>query len=295
MSWITERWRHVALPVSPAAASRDAACAPAPARVSVLRVHVHEERTRLVDRVLAGATRSQVPVDELGRTLRVHLCGEGATALGAADLRTLMAGLGARFGHAFDPVGTVDVDPRTVDVATLERLVVAGFRDVRLLVSDLDADVQRATDRLEPTPLVLRALGAARALGARTVEVELDLGLPCQRRAGFERTLALVAGMRPDTVSLADVAQASAGRGGGASGTRPDARVPCAGTLREMRASAHVALCGAGYAHVAPGRFSLDGKASAAERVDVVDLEPGAIDIAGLDADRAGIRVPQAV
>jgi len=137
------------------------------------------------------------PVDQL------HFGGGTPTFLSDEELEGLLATLGRHFSLRSDPGReySIEIDPRTVSVARLERLAAMGFNRISLGVQDFDHDVQAAVNRVQSREDTLALIRRARELSIDSVSVDLIYGLPKQTRESFARTLELVIEARPDRIA----------------------------------------------------------------------------------------------
>jgi oxygen-independent coproporphyrinogen III oxidase len=133
---------------------------------------------------------------------QLHLGGGSPTFLNDDELAQLLAMIDARFAINADAEVAIEVDPRTVGRERLRRLVAMGFKRISFGVQDLDPDVQQAVHRIQPLHLVQALLEEARALGIRSVNVDLIYGLPRQTPETFAHTMAQVAALRPERIAL---------------------------------------------------------------------------------------------
>ena len=133
---------------------------------------------------------------------QLHLGGGTPTFLADDELRELMAMLRRSFKFSSDGDYSIEVDPRSVDADRLATLAELGFNQLSLGVQDFDPAVQKAVHRVQPAEQVFGLMTAARALGFKSVSVDLMYGLPLQTPESFERTLEQVVQLRPDRVAL---------------------------------------------------------------------------------------------
>jgi oxygen-independent coproporphyrinogen-3 oxidase len=143
--------------------------------------------------------------ERLGRrepVSQMHFGGGTPTFLDGAMLQRAIDGLERVF--AFGPASerSIEVDPRTVDVARLRELRDQRFNRLSFGVQDFEADVQQAVHRVQSTEQVFELTRAARAMGFESVNVDLIYGLPKQTEISFRRTLATLAELRPDRVAV---------------------------------------------------------------------------------------------
>jgi oxygen-independent coproporphyrinogen-3 oxidase len=132
----------------------------------------------------------------------LHLGGGTPSILEAGQFATLMARLRARFDLAPGAEIAIEADPRGLDAARIAAFAAEGVTRVSLGVQDLDPDVQRAIDRLQPLEMVAAATAALRAAGLGRIAMDLVYGLPRQTVATIERTVGAVAALAPDRVAL---------------------------------------------------------------------------------------------
>jgi oxygen-independent coproporphyrinogen-3 oxidase len=197
-------------------------------------------------------------LDILGRSeplTQLHFGGGSPTFLADAEIASLL-GL-VRGGFAVRPEAeiSIEVDPRTVDAARLERLAAMGFNRISFGVQDFDPDVQQAVHRIQPYESVRTLMHKARALGFRSINVDLIYGLPRQTPQSFERTIAQVAGLRPDRIALYAYAHLP-------QRFKPQRRIhahelPAAADRVRMLGAAIAGFLGLGYAHIGMDHFAL--------------------------------------
>ena len=97
---------------------------------------------------------------------------------------------------------SIEIDPRAVRASTIPLLRNLGFNRISLGVQDFDPKVQKAVNRIQSVEQTFDVIDAARAVGYKSVSVDLIYGLPCQTVDSFKTTLALVMQKRPDRLSI---------------------------------------------------------------------------------------------
>ncbi|GGE54579.1 oxygen-independent coproporphyrinogen III oxidase [Streptosporangium jomthongense] len=144
---------------------------------------------------LFGADR---PVKQL------HWGGGTPTFLPKDVMQELMAGYAELFnlqsGGEHDY--SVEIDPREVDQDTLPTLWQLGFNRISLGVQDVNPEVQKAVNRIQPREMTEAVLREARNLGFGSINLDLIYGLPHQTPASFADTLEAVIEMSPDRLSV---------------------------------------------------------------------------------------------
>jgi oxygen-independent coproporphyrinogen-3 oxidase len=135
---------------------------------------------------------------------QLHLGGGTPTFLDDEQLLQLMTGIRRRFHLVPDEEGEfgIEIDPRALRDGTMGLLHELGFNRVSLGVQDLDEDVQRAVNRIQPEEVTRAAVDAARREGFQSIAMDLIYGLPRQTPERFAATLDRVVAMRPDRLSV---------------------------------------------------------------------------------------------
>ena len=101
-----------------------------------------------------------------------------------------------------DPDYSVEIDPREVDEDTLSTLWELGFNRISLGVQDVNPEVQKAVNRIQPRDMTESVLNEARHIGFRSINLDLIYGLPYQTPESFAETLESVIEMSPDRLSV---------------------------------------------------------------------------------------------
>ena len=135
---------------------------------------------------------------------QLHWGGGTPTFLDPGRLEWLFARLADAYPLRTDDHGdySIELDPRTVDTDTIGLLRRLGFNRASLGVQDLDEDVQRAVNRIQPEALTRATLDAAREAGFRSINIDLIYGLPLQTLDSFSRTLDRVIALGPDRIAV---------------------------------------------------------------------------------------------
>jgi oxygen-independent coproporphyrinogen-3 oxidase len=135
---------------------------------------------------------------------QLHFGGGTPTYLPKSTLQQLMRVLARHFqlSEASERDYSIEIDPRSVDRATLQLLRELGFNRLSLGVQDFDPQVQIAINRVQPPEMVQGVYHAARDLGFQSINFDLIYGLPLQSVETFDRTLDRVIAMRPDRLAV---------------------------------------------------------------------------------------------
>ncbi|HCW90474.1 MAG TPA: coproporphyrinogen III oxidase, partial [Marinobacter sp.] len=135
---------------------------------------------------------------------QLHWGGGTPTFLPKDVMQHLMAGYGELFNlqTGRDRDYSVEIDPREVDPDTLPTLWELGFNRISLGVQDVNPQVQKAVNRIQPRDMTETVLNEARHIGFRSINLDLIYGLPYQTPESFAETLEVVLEMSPDRLSV---------------------------------------------------------------------------------------------
>ena len=165
---------------------------------------------------------------------QLHWGGGTPTFISHAEMRELMRVTRAYFNLRDGDRGEygIELDPREIGPGTLALLRELGFNRASLGVQDLDADVQRAVNRIQSEEQTVAVAEEARALGFRSISLDLIYGLPRQSLTSFDRTLERVLALRPDRVSIYNYAHLP-------QRFKPQRRIDAADAARAARQACH--------------------------------------------------------
>ena len=135
---------------------------------------------------------------------QLHWGGGTPTFISHEEIQELMNVTRKHFRLRDDDLGEygIEVDPREVRPETLALLRSVGFNRLSMGVQDFEPVVQKAVNRIQSEAETFAVLNEARALGFRSVSMDLIYGLPHQTVASFGRTLDKIIGAGPDRLSV---------------------------------------------------------------------------------------------
>ena len=199
-------------------------------------------------------------IDQIGPCRSVsslHLGGGSPTFLSDAELAQLMGVLRRNFFLVPEAELSIDIDPRTVEPERLAHLRSLGLNRIGLGIQDFDPGVQKALQHEHSFEHARELTAAARGLGFTSINVDLVYGLPRQTPDSFRRTLAQVASLRPDRISL----HASTPRPARSRAARhvESADIPPRAQQAQMLADALALFQAEGYDCIGMDRFALPG------------------------------------
>ena len=135
---------------------------------------------------------------------QLHWGGGTPTFLNDQQITELMDKTRELFNLRDDDQGdySIEIDPRECSEATLINLRKVGFNRISLGVQDVQHKVQEAVNRIQSTEQTIELIDQAKALGFKSINIDLIYGLPHQTHESFADTLATVIGMSPDRLSI---------------------------------------------------------------------------------------------
>ena len=133
---------------------------------------------------------------------QLHFGGGTPTFLTNEELERVMSIIRSRFPLQKGGEFSIEVDPRCCPKDKVEKLAELGLNRMSLGVQDLNPDVQKAVNRIQPYELVRDTVNNARAAGFHSVNMDLIYGLPKQTRESFAETIDKVIEMSPDRIAL---------------------------------------------------------------------------------------------
>lgn len=228
----------------------------------------HGREAPYVDTVLAELRTylSRVPALARQPFQQLHLGGGTPTFLSAASLVKLVRGIYALLPP--DPgrfEGSIEVDPRVTTDDQLAALRDLDFRRVSLGVQDVDAEVQRLVNRIQPIEMTDRICATARALGYESVNLDLIYGLPGQTPATIARLAGEVVRLNPDRLAVYSFARVPWIKP--AQRRFKDDQIPAGAEKRALYEAIRAPLVAAGYVEIGLDHFARpsDALATAAD------------------------------
>ncbi|MEM6747910.1 MAG: oxygen-independent coproporphyrinogen III oxidase [Pseudomonadota bacterium] len=132
----------------------------------------------------------------------IHFGGGTPNILAGEDVERLLTAVEA----VFDSLDTVpiamEVDPRLSNADQITDLVELGVTRFSIGVQDLDPQVQKAINRIQPLSMVEACMRDLRHAGVSDISLDVLYGLPHQTLCTFRRTIDEVVKLAPDRVSL---------------------------------------------------------------------------------------------
>jgi len=135
---------------------------------------------------------------------QLHWGGGTPTFLDAGRIEWLFERIREAYPLRDDDRGdySIELDPRAVEADTIHLLHRLGFNRASLGVQDLNEEVQRAVNRVQPESITRATLDACRDAGFRSLNIDLIYGLPLQTLHSFTRTIDRVIDLAPDRIAV---------------------------------------------------------------------------------------------
>jgi oxygen-independent coproporphyrinogen-3 oxidase len=132
----------------------------------------------------------------------LHLGGGTPTFFSPKNLQRLLNSI--LKGSIIHPQHSFSIEghPNNTTGGHLQVLYQNGFRRISYGVQDMDPEVQRVINRIQPFDNVKKATDTARQIGFTSVNFDLIYGLPLQTLDSIERTINEVLTLRPDRIAF---------------------------------------------------------------------------------------------
>ncbi len=162
----------------------------------------HRDKADIYLDYLEREIKSQAPHFNNREVSQLHWGGGTPTFLTHRQISRLMGLLRAEFNFEPDAEFSIEVDPREIELETMNLLRNEGFNRLSLGVQDFDKRVQQAVNREQDEDFIFALLERAKALGFRSTNLDLIYGLPHQTKETFAVTLEKVLELDPARLSI---------------------------------------------------------------------------------------------
>lgn len=188
---------------------------------------------------------------------QIHFGGGTPTFLSSDQIREILELVAQEFhlGLPSDLEMGIEIDPRSVTLEELDRLIDVGFNRLSFGIQDLNPIVQAAVNRTQSLDDIQALVEHAKARGVRSISFDLIYGLPHQTIASFEKTLSEVIRLKPDRLALYNYAHMPS--------KMPAQRLINENDLPDGESKLHILsgsiaqLVGAGYEYIGMDHFAL--------------------------------------
>lgn len=133
---------------------------------------------------------------------QMHWGGGTPTFLTKPQISRLMKLLRDNFNFLPEAELSIEIDPREIELDTIDHLYNEGFNRLSMGVQDFNKEVQQLVNREEDEDFIFALIKRAKDLGFNSTNIDLIYGLPKQTAESFAYTLNKVAELSPDRLSV---------------------------------------------------------------------------------------------
>jgi len=144
----------------------------------------------------------QAPYFSHRQVSQLHWGGGTPTFLLPAQITRLMKLLRDNFNFKEDAELSIEVDPREIELTTIDHLAQEGFNRLSLGVQDFNKAVQKAVNREQDEAFIIELLTRAKEQGFQSTNLDMIYGLPLQTKQSFAHTLEKVVQLDPARLSI---------------------------------------------------------------------------------------------
>ena len=141
-------------------------------------------------------------LDTSREVVQLHWGGGTPNYLTPEQTEYLFSLIEKNFNIAPDAEISVEIDPRSISYEYLKLYRELGFNRISAGVQDFNLKVQKAINRIQPYPLMVKVMNWLRELGFSSVNIDLIYGLPHQTPESFLDTLRKTIALKPDRVAV---------------------------------------------------------------------------------------------
>ena len=146
--------------------------------------------------------KNQAPNFANRQVTQLHWGGGTPTFLLPAQITRLMDLLRNNFNFQEDAELSIEVDPRELELSTIDHLAKEGFNRLSLGVQDFNKAVQKAINREQDENFIGQILTRAKEQGFQSTNLDMIYGLPLQTKQTFADTLKKVIELDPARLSI---------------------------------------------------------------------------------------------
>ncbi len=162
----------------------------------------HQEKADVYLDYLEQEIQFQSPFFKNRLVTQLHWGGGTPTFLLPAQISRLMRILRTHFTFADDAELSIEIDPRKIELSTIDLLAKEGFNRLSLGVQDFNKAVQKAINRDQDEDFIKQLLQRAKAQGFQSTNLDMIYGLPLQSKDSFAHTLNKVLELDPARLSI---------------------------------------------------------------------------------------------
>ncbi|MFZ4714960.1 MAG: oxygen-independent coproporphyrinogen III oxidase [Bacteriovoracaceae bacterium] len=160
----------------------------------------HSVEESFINSLLKEWTIYQQKLGFIPKVHSLHLGGGTPTFLSAHNLNHLIQSFTKNKSQNF--IGSIEIDPRTVNIDHLQVLQANHFSRISLGIQDFDPSVQEAIHRYQSPEMVQGLVDKLKKMKFQSINFDLIYGLPKQTLASIEQTFSIVKKMEPDLIAF---------------------------------------------------------------------------------------------
>ncbi|MGB5444112.1 MAG: oxygen-independent coproporphyrinogen III oxidase [Psychromonas sp.] len=162
----------------------------------------HQEKADIYLDFLEKEIQQQAPHFKNRQVSQLHWGGGTPTFLLPAQITRLMTTLRQHFNFNPNAELSIEVDPREIELTTIDHLAKEGFNRLSLGVQDFNKAVQKAVNREQDESFIIALLNRAKEQGFQSTNLDMIYGLPLQTKQSFAHTLEKVVELDPARLSI---------------------------------------------------------------------------------------------
>lgn len=143
---------------------------------------------------------SKLPADR--EVVQIQLGGGTPNFLLPEEILELGELIHNNFSISPDVEAGVEIDPRRLTKEKVDAYIQVGFNRASLGVQDVDPDVQKAVNRIQPFEMTAQSVTWLRDAGINSINFDLIYGLPVQTIDSFTESIEKVQSLSPDRLAI---------------------------------------------------------------------------------------------
>ncbi|MEZ0361426.1 MAG: oxygen-independent coproporphyrinogen III oxidase [Hydrogenobacter sp.] len=169
---------------------------------NVIISHRKDVTKRYLDYVYREMEALRSYIDTSRKVIQLHWGGGTPNFLTDREIRELFGKIRGNFTVDDHAEISVEIDPRYLSESQLETFREVGFNRISMGLQDLDEEVQRAINRIQPEDLMKDVMKKLRDLDFKSINIDLIYGLPYQTPEKFKKTIEKTIALDPDRVAV---------------------------------------------------------------------------------------------
>lgn len=169
---------------------------------NVIISHRKDVTRRYMDYIYREMDMLKDNIDSTRPVVQLHWGGGTPNFLTVEEIEELFGKIEDSFRIDVDAEISVEIDPRYLSEGQLETFGKVGFNRISMGLQDLDLEVQKAINRIQPYQLMQKVMKDLRDLGFKSINIDLVYGLPYQTPEKFKKTIEQTIELQPDRVAV---------------------------------------------------------------------------------------------